>query len=104
MTPLMGGLYLGKALAEGDYLGAMPFIPDILKAVKSAAPNLLREAASKKLTKIQNKLGYAAPPVETTSVTVASAPEAPRSNLIPMLILGAGAFFVVRKMIKARRR
>lgn len=99
MNPLLGSVFLGRALAEGDYLGALPMIPDLFKAVKASLPNLLREKAGQELVRLQNKVGGAAPAssvVDTPAYPVQPAPQ--HSWIIPAVVVGgAVAFLYFRK-------
>lgn len=107
MNNLASGFYLGKALSEGDYLGAMPFIPDIINAVKSAAPGLIRETASRKLSALQTKLGVAPRPEYVEADIVQVTPGLPvmastAPNLLMKGALALAVFFVFRKMLRSR--
>lgn len=105
MNNLMTGLYVGKSLAEGDYLGAMPFLTDIINAVKTAAPNLLKDLASQKLALVQKKLAVQAPPMPAAEAQP-YAPPAPPPNPWPRYIayaaLAGGVIYVVRRMKRRR--
>lgn len=106
MNSLMTGLYVGKALAEGDYLSAAPFFADIVKAVKIAVPNLIKQTASSQLAKVQNKLGILPPnsggPVETQAVVAVPVQPAPSASrwLVPAAAI-LGGYFLIKRM---RRR
>lgn len=112
MNPVLGSLMVGRSLSEGDYLGALPYIPDLLKAIKSAAPNLLREAAAKQLEKVQRKLSPTGtlPVVQNVAApAVVDTTAAPVSSGLPKWVLPAAItvgglilIYVVRQ--RANRR
>lgn len=105
MTPILQGIYLGRALAEGDYLGAATFLPDLLKAVKTAAPSLLKNVAASKISAVEQKFGLApaapaAPVIDTTAVPMDAAPTRPSWVLPAVAVGGLGLFLFLRRRRK----
>lgn len=105
MNPTLSGIMLGKALAEGDALGAIPFLTDLVAAVKQAAPGVIQKATSKEVAKLKSKyLGTPAAPaiVETTTSAAPSAPARP-AWILPVSV-GLGGLFLFLFLKKRGRK
>jgi hypothetical protein len=55
MNPLLSGLMIGRSLSEGDYLGALPAIPDLIASLKAAATSALKTKAQAAISKVETK-------------------------------------------------
>jgi len=114
MNLALSGVYLGKALAEGDMLGALPWLTELVSSVKKAAPNLIKQVASKQISALQTKATaavqkaqtkYLGTPSEMTVVgslpaTTESASAARPNWIVPAAITLGGLFL----FLYARKR
>lgn len=105
---LMTGIYVGKALAEGDYLAAAPFFSNILTAIKTAAPALLKNTAATELAKIQAKLApstlpaASGGPLPSSAPVQAAPPGAPWGKYVLWGAAGLGGFILWKKFRRGR--
>jgi hypothetical protein len=95
---------LGRALAEGDALGALPFLTDLISSVKQAAPGLIQNVIKKQVSAIETK--YLGVPAVSTAAT-----SVPRTTAIPasgwpswVLPVGIGAGVIGLLLILKKKR